>query len=210
MNRFFCIVGTFLLLVSCNQGAKKENVAQAGTEMAEQVVEQNVEQEEMPDLFFEQFTLEKLRKLLSQIDENAAQALGLSYVYTADDEGDEEDEVGCSVVVYGRDIEKGEEKDFGYELKCTSEHACFYQDQMDTSWQAFLGFKSQDDANRIFDEILKSGIIKMGNSYIITEETVPQGEPVEVESLNDYHPLYEVERPDYSDGFYIIHIYYYC
>lgn len=153
--------------------------------------------------FFEQFTVEKLLRLLD--GDMTAQQCGLSFVYEDGEEGSEGD-AGWSVVVYGRGVERGDRKEFGYELKCNSEHACFLRLQEDTSQQASLCFKNRDDANRFFDKIVHSGILKMGDTYIIPKEKLPQGKPVQVESLRDYNPRYDISKPAYDDGYYAIRI----
>ncbi|MBQ8655705.1 MAG: hypothetical protein IJ527_01385 [Prevotella sp.] len=150
--------------------------------------------------FIDQFTLDKLKDMLGN-QENAVK-YGFTFVYK-DEDGDEE--MTSTDIVYGRDVEKGKKQELGYELVSNSAHACYFQMQLDTSTQAFLCFKSQDDANRFFEKIIKSGIVKCQDQYVIVEEKLAPGDPVIVDSFSGYTPIADISAPEFNNGYYCLH-----
>ena len=125
----------------------------------------------------------------------------MTYLYEYED-GDG----GSYDTVYGRDVEKGEKTDFGYELKPKSDHACYFQYSLDTSTHASLNFTDKADADRFFEAFLKSGVVDCGGMYVVVEQEIPAGEVISVESMRDYNGKYSIEKPvlDPERGFYTI------
>lgn len=162
--------------------------------------------------FLDQCTFEKFVELLKNPSGEQAENCGLSLVYTYEIEQSEEDEVGGSSIVYGWGIEKGRQLDYGYELKCTSPHACYFYYQEDTSRQAAMCFKDKADADRFFEKALQYGLVVMGNSYHIADEKLPNG-TVTVDSFRDYNIMAEITKPandnEFHSGFYVISIYFF-
>ena len=165
------------------------------------------------DPFFDQFTFEKFVELLKNPSGEEAENCGLSLIYTYEIEQSEEDEVGGSSTVYGWGIEKGRQLDYGYELKCTSPHACYFYYQEDTSRQAAMCFKDKADADRFFEKALQYGLVVMGNSYHIAAEKLPNG-TVTVDSFSGYDIMAEITKPandnEFHAGFYVISIYFFA
>lgn len=162
--------------------------------------------------FLDQCTFEKFVELLKNPSGEQAENCGLSLIYTYEIEQSEEDEVGGSSIVYGWGIEKGRQQDYGYELKCTSPHACYFYYQEDTSRQAAMCFKDKADADRFFEKALQYGLVVMGNSYHIADEKLPNG-TVTVDSFRDYNIMAEITKPandnEFHSGFYVISIYFF-
>lgn len=163
--------------------------------------------------FSDQFTFEKFVELLKNPYEGEAQQCGLTPIYFYVIEQSEEDEVGGSSSVYGWGVEKGRKLEYGYELKCTSPHACYFYYQEDTSRQAAMCFKDKDDADRFFEEALEYGLVVMGNSYHVATEKLPGG-TVTVVSFSDYNIMAEITKPannnEFHPGFYVISIYFFA
>lgn len=159
------------------------------------------------------FSFDKFVTLLKEVNTETAKDCGLSFIYEASDGGGEEGDAGTSVVVYGWGIEKGKKQDFGYELNSTSDHACYFYYQQDTSTQAAMCFKDKDDADRFIEKALAYGIVDMNGSYHIADQKLPNG-TVKVDSFSDYNILTSMEKPvydeEYHKGFYVIRFYYFA
>ena len=159
------------------------------------------------------FSFDRFVTLLKNVNAETAKDCGFSFIYEASDDGGEEGDAGTSVVVYGWGVEKGEKQDFGYELNSTSDHACYFYYQQDTSTQAAMCFKDKDDADRFIEKALAYGIVDMNGSYHIADQKLPNG-TVKVDSFSDYNILTSMEKPvydeEYHKGFYVIRFYYFA
>ena len=193
------------LLTACNGTPTKSATNQEAIEDSVEVVATgSVEDaEETDDALM--ISIEPFRALLDSIDVQHAENCGLTYLYEYE-EGGEDGDAGSYDTVYGRDMEKGEKTDFGYELKPKSDHACYFQYSLDTSTHASLHFTDKADADRFFEAFLKSGIVDCGGMYVVVEEEIPAGEIISVESMRDYNGKYSIDKPvlDPERGFYTI------
>ena len=158
-----------------------------------------------------EFSFDRFVTLLKNVNAETAKGCGFSFIYA--DEDQPEDDPGTSVTVYGWGVEKGEKQDFGYELKCFSDNACYFYYQLDTSTQAAICFKDKDDADRFIEKALAYGIVIMNDGYYIADEELPNG-TVKVDSFSDYSILTQMMKPEYDEdfhkGFYVIRFYYFA
>ena len=120
------------------------------------------------------FSFDRFVTLLKNVNAETAKDCGFSFIYA--DEDQPEDDPGTSVAVYGWGVEKGEKQDFGYELNCISDNACYFYYQLDTSTQAAICFKDKDDADRFVEKALAYGIVIMNDGYYISEGCAQQSE----------------------------------
>ena len=157
------------------------------------------------------FSFDRFVTLLKNVNAETAKDCGFSFIYA--DEDQPEDDPGTSVAVYGWGVEKGEKQDFGYELKCFSDNACYFYYQLDTSTQAAICFKDKDDADRFVEKALAYGIVIMNDGYYISDKELPNG-TVKVDSFSDYNILTQMMKPEYDEdfhkGFYVIRFYYFA
>ena len=157
------------------------------------------------------FSFDRFVTLLKNVNAETAKDCGFSFIYA--DEDQPEDDPGTSVAVYGWGVEKGEKQDFGYELNCISDNACYFYYQLDTSTQAAICFKDKDDADRFVEKALAYGIVIMNDGYYISDKELPNG-TVKVDSFSDYSILTQMMKPEYDEeyhkGFYVIRFYYFA
>jgi hypothetical protein len=162
--------------------------------------------------FLDQLTFENFVNLIKNPYQEAAQKCGLSFLFEYETDASEEGDAGGSSTYYGWGIEKGKKQEYGYELKCTSDHACYFYYQEDTSRQAAMCFKNKADADRFMEKALEYGLVIMGNSYHIADQKLPNG-TVKVDSFGDYSIITEMMKPekdeDFHQGFYVIRFYYF-
>ena len=205
MKKLTFIIVLAGLLTACGCVATKQATDQETTaDSAEGVAQDSVEvSAEVDDALL--IPIEAFRAFLDSIDVQHAEKCGLTYLYEYED-GDEDGDAGSYDTVYGRNMEKGEKTDFGYELKPKSDHACYFQYSLDTSTHASLNFTDKADADRFFEAFLKSGVVDCGGMYVVVEQEIPAGEVISVESMRDYNGKYSIEKPvlDPERGFYTI------
>ncbi|MBR1546745.1 MAG: hypothetical protein IJ633_08150 [Prevotella sp.] len=215
MRKIILPLTVMLLLSACGNkktqaGDSADSLAVAQDSVA--VVEASNEEDQAFDQFFEQLDFDKFVDLLKGPSEETAKKCGLSEIYTCEMEQDEENEAGGSCEVYGWGVEKGKQKEFGYELKETSPHACYFYYQLDTSTQAAMCFKSKADADRFMEKALAYGLVDMNGNYHINDTKLPNG-TVKVDSFSGYNILTSMEKPgqdEYHPGFYVIKFYYFA
>ena len=204
-NSIWLISLTVLLICSCKQANKDaQSSDEVMTDSVEVVVQDSVlVSAEVDDALL--IPIEEFRAFLDSIGVNREAKCGLTYLYTYEDDGDEGD-VGSYDIVYGLNVEKGEKTDYGYELKPTSNHACYFQYSLDTSTHASLNFTDKGDADRFFEAFLKSGVVDCGGMYVVVEQEIPAGKVISVDSMRDYNGKYSIEKPvlDSEKGFYTI------
>ena len=205
MKKVLYLIAMAGLLTACGGAATKsavnqEDVADSVGIVAEDSVAVSAEMDDALVIPIEEF-----RAFLDSIGVNREAKCGLTYLYTYEDDGDDGD-VGSYDIVYGLNVEKGEKTDYGYELKPTSNHACYFQYSLDTSTHASLNFTDKGDADRFFEAFLKSGVVDCGGMYVVVEQEIPAGEVITVNSMRDYDGKYSIEKPvlDPERGFYTI------
>lgn len=217
MKRTYLFLTISLIVVACgNKNTQAEgSTAGADSALASQdsitVVEAPNEDDQAFNQFFDQLNFGDFVELLKSSGKETAKKCGFSFVYHAYDPGD--GDADMSADVFGWGIEKGEKLDFGYELKITSPHACYFYYQADTSQQAAMCFKSKADADRFMEKALAYGIVDINGDYHIADQKLPNG-TVKAESTSDYNILTSMEKPvldeEYHKGFYVIRFYYFA
>lgn len=204
-----------LAVSSCNRNGNSQSNG-SNNEATDSIVQPQAADETVKQPIME---AEKLIALLGNPEsEELAKACGLSLVYNEDlvEEGglesglEGEDNYSTKVIVYGKDIEKGEKQEFYYALKCNSDHACYFLYQCDTSTQAKLAFKDEGDANRFIEDLVEYGVLIMEDAFFVPAERLPDGKSIRVDSTSDFNINYDLSKPELIDGFYVIHIYYYA
>ncbi len=203
-----------LILLSCgNKKAPAEKGADSLT-IAQDSMVVGASQEKDPafEKFFEQLTFDKFVDLLKNPYKETAEKCGLTLLLKEESDVAEEGDVEGSCSFYGWGIEKIESQGNGYHVICTSDHACYFYYQEDTSRQAAMCFKNKDDADRFIEKALAYGLVDMNGSYHIAEEKLPNG-TVKVDSFRDYQILTQMMKPEKDDGFhqgfYVIRFYYF-
>lgn len=214
-----------MLAVSCNQannGEQKDETAVDSLEMArqdsiqkaeaeaklneEREVAEQQKREEESEQFCKNFSIEDLLDLLEHYSEaQIVQNGGLTFIYEDEIESTDGD-VGEDKIVYGREIEKGDKKDFGYNLISTSKHSCYYELNLDTSTNPYLYFANKDDADSFYERVAKHKPFEYeGKTYYINKNN---GElyidtKYDEDSFETHYVLYP---PELEDGFYKIMI----
>ena len=124
MKKLTFIIVLAGLLTACGGVATKQATDQETTaDSAEGVAQDSVMvSAEVDDALL--IPIEAFRAFLDSIDVQHAEKCGLTYLYEYED-GGEDGDAGSYDTVYGRNMEKGEKTDFGYELKPKSDHACY-------------------------------------------------------------------------------------
>lgn len=209
-----------LAVTSCNMNGKGQTQAGDAT-AADSVTAAGIAERQTADGTSTETIIEaeRLITLLGEPEsEEQAKACGLTLVYNEDleEEGGLEsglegaDNITTKVIVYGKDIEKGEKQEFYYALKCLSDHACYFLYQSDTSMQAKLAFKDEGDANRFVESLMDYGVLIVDDTFFVPTERLPEGKSIRVDSTSDFNISYDLSKPMLIDGFYVIQIYYYA
>lgn len=163
--------------------------------------------EEEAEQFCKQFSIESLLDLLAHYDEpKYAEKHGLSLVYKdVEDDG----EIECTEIVYGKNIEKTDKIEMGYNIHGKTEHSCFFQYYTDTSTSASMNFSNKDDAVSFFEKAKEYGLIEWDGTHFFPKKRLPHGGIVHVDSLSwegDYAPSYIIHQPEFEKGFYQLSI----
>ncbi len=214
-----------LLAISCNQAnnvEQKDETAVDSLDMArldsiqkadaeaqlneEREAAEQQKRDEEAEQFCKQFSIEDLLDLLehygtAQIVQNG----GLTFIYKDEIESTDGD-VDEERVVYGREIEKGDKKDFGYNLKSTSKHSCYYELNLDTSTNPYLYFANKDDADSFYNRAANHKPFKYeGETYYINKNNgvLYIDTQYDEDSFETHYCLY---LPELEDGFYKIKI----
>ena len=214
-----------LLAISCNNsnnGEQKDETAVDSLEMARQDSIQKAEAEaqlneereaaeqqkrdEEAEQFCKKFSIEDLLDLLEHYGAaKIVQNGGLTFIYKEEIESTDGD-VGEERVVYGREIEKGDKKDFGYNLISTSKHSCYYELNLDTSTNPYLYFANKDDADSFYNRAANYKPFKYeGETYYINKNNgvLYIDTKYDEDSFETHYCLYQ---PELEDGFYKIKI----
>ena len=153
-----------------------------------------------------ELSLKDLLDLLRHYDEpQRAARTGLALIYQDEMEGDE---VGCTEMVYGHDIEKGEKEELGYQLKGTADHCCYFQINLDTSTNPCLNFGDKGDAEQFFERMAKTEPTAYeGKTYYIHKKDGEEALYVDVPyDEGEYETYYLIYPPEREEGFYRIRI----
>lgn len=214
-----------LMAVSCNNAnniEQKDETAVDSLEMARQDSIQKAEAEAMlneereaaeqqkrdeeAEQFCRQLSIEDLLDLLEHYGgAKIVQNGGLTFIYEDEIESTDGD-VGEDRIVYGREIEKGDKKDFGYNLISTSKHSCYYELNLDTSTNPYLYFADKDDANAFYDRAANHKPFEYdGKTYYTNNNNgvLYIDTKYDEDSFETHYCLYP---PEPEDGFYKIMI----
>ena len=192
-------------LETARQDSIQKAEAEAKLDEELKVTEQQKRDEEA-EQFCRQFSIENLLDLLEHY--GAAQIVqngGLTFIYKDEIESTDGD-VGEDRVVYGREIEKGDKKDFGYNLISTSKHSCYYELNLDTSTNPYLYFANKDDADSFYDRGANHKPFEYeGKTYYINNNNgvLYIDTQYDEDSFETHYCLYP---PELDDGFYKIKI----
>ena len=144
---------------------------------------------------------------MKSIDVANAEKIGLEKVYEVEVQDEEEPGLTYYRAIYGHNIEKGAKQEFGYKLNATSEHACFFQEDLDTSTYYSMNFSNESDAKDFYNRLMQHGVLEFDGDFIIIEETLPAGKPTHVENLDGYHPICFIKPPKQEGDFYSIKLF---
>ena len=162
--------------------------------------------EDNTDLVFDAWTLHDVLLLLHEYDiPRSVQTTGMSLLYKYEELGDE---VDCTEYVYAHDVEKGAKQAFGYNLKATSDHGCYFRIGIDTSINACLGFVSESDAKRFFKRLSKAEPTDYdGKTYYVNKKADDQSLYIDTRYEEDgFNTNYLIYPPVEEDGFYNLQI----
>lgn len=217
---YLVIAAVALTVSSCNMNGKSQAPTSETDATNSETTESSVTPQTAENTVKEStIKAEELITLLGDPEsEEQAKACGLTLVYNEDleEEGGLEsglegaDNYSTKVIVYGKDIEKGEKQEFYYALKSSSDHACYFLYQCDTSMQAKLAFKDEEDANRFIEDLVDYGVLIVEDTFFVPAERLPEGKSIRVDSTSDFNINYDLTKPELIDGYYVIHIYYYA
>ena len=210
MKKSLLFIGLCLLFaVSCNQTNKEKQ------QKEETATSETVQQ----DQGFSLFTMEAFVDLINQNDEAAAAKCGMTLLYEGELEEDMEDfeglegeegDAGFYVTVFGKDIEKGEPTEMGYDMKVTSDHAYYYELVTATSFNQNLYFDNSADANAFFEKLSQQEVINGERSFSVAKQTNQLGEAyLLLTGVDDDNLIFEISAPVCENGFCLISIYQY-
>ena len=221
MKKTLYIFGLCLLTtVGCNQadkaGQQPEKVAADSSSIkqdselksVEKTTDEETNQQETESAqFCKEISIGNFIAFMKSIDVANAEKIGLKKVYEVEVQDEEEPGLTYYRAVYGHDIEKGTKREFGYKLNVTSEHACFFQEDLDTSTYYSMNFYDESDAKDFYDRLMQHGVLEFDGDFIIIEETLPAGKLTHVESLDNYHPICFIKPPKQEGDFYSIKLF---
>ena len=123
----------------------------------------------------------------------------------------ENGEVEAIRYVYGRDVKKGKEGVFGYEVLPTSPHAIYFTYSLNTCRQASLYFASEDDAKQFIKEVLSHTKEQYGGkTFLVHPKTQEDGQYIYIDRMyddgDDYTTEFVIYPPRLQDGFFRIEL----
>ena len=200
MKKSILIIGLCLLFaVGCNQSNKTAQ-----------------------DKDFDLFSLEDFVDLINHDDEATAAKCGMTFLYEGELEDDMEEyegvegeeayegDAGMYYYAFGKDIDKGELLESGYEMKSTSDHAYYYEVVEATSINQTLYFVNPADANAFYEKLSQQEVVKGEREFSVTpKENNLGGQYLLLEATDDSGDIFSVDPPELMDGFYVIAIYKY-
>lgn len=174
--------------------------------LAEQMEQERIEAEKLAE-FRNKMSFENFVGMLSHYDkESYAKKCGLTLLY----KNVTEEEFGESIeIVYGYDVEKGDKKDWSYEILSKSNHACYFQYNLDTSTGACLSFIDEEDANIFYNKAKEYGLIKYMDTYYIPNKKLSRGQTIIVDEFDNSifeNVIGAISSPYYREGWYTVSI----
>lgn len=156
-----------------------------------------------------ELSLNGLLKLMMQYEDiDEASTSGLEYLF---EDGYENGEVEAVRYVYGRDVKKGKEGVFGYEVLPSSPHAVYFTYSLNTCRQASLYFASEDDAKQFIKEVLSHTKEQYGGkTFLVHPKTQEDGQYIYIDRMyddgDDYTTEFVIYPPRQEDGFFRIEL----
>ena len=160
-----------------------------------------------------ELSLKGLLKLMIHTEDfEEASTSGLDFLFEA---GNQDGEIECIKYVYGRDVKKGKEEYFGYEVVPASPHAIYFTYSLDTSRQASLYFASEDDAKQFIKQMLCQPPVKYdGKTFFVQPKDQENGQYIYVNRMFDDGDNFTTEFVIYpiqqENNFWRIEIEIYC
>ena len=221
MKKILFIFGLCLLtIVGCNQTDKTGQQAEKAPadsssikqdselKSVEKTTDEETNQQEIESAqFCKEISIGSFIAFMKSIDVANAEKIGLEKVYEVEVQDEEEPGLTYYRAIYGHNIEKGAKQEFGYKLNATSEHACFFQEDLDTSTYYSMNFSDESDAKDFYNRLMQHGVLEFDGDFIIIEETLSAGKPTHVEHLDGYHPICFIKPPKQEGDFYSIKLF---
>ncbi len=185
--------------------ARKDSI-----KLAEQMEKERIKEERFAK-FRENFTFPNILALLKQPQKTVvAEKCGLSFIYKDKkrEEGyDEGDYFEMISIVYGYDIEKGcKNETLGYELKATSEHACYFSYIESSDIGIAFYFKNKSDADYLFKIAEDYGLVMYDGDLYIPKKVTYKGV---IKRYDEYNPsedaLFGMSNINHEDGWYMVY-----
>lgn len=187
--------------------AKQDSLKLAAEQEAERIENEKIAK------FREKFTFINILGLLKYPDNSSyAQKCGLSLIYkdSLREDGYEEGQYFTYYdIVFGYEVEKGNKKDedMGYDIKASSNHSCYFEFISATDVVMNFYFKSESDADYLFEIAKDYGLIKYRSSYYIPKKKSIKG----IKSVDEYDldedALFGLFSPNFSNDWYVVSFY---
>lgn len=146
------------------------------------------------------------------VNEQKAKESGLEKIYSVKKD---EEELTSIEIVCGKDVEKGNSKEYiGYEIVAKSDHAVYFDYYAEASSGAQLFFKDKEDCEAFFKKAMNYGLLiyndeyAESDTYFIPYKKLPNGS-MRVDKFDydgEYGVRYMISKPEYEDGWYVIRI----
>ncbi len=146
------------------------------------------------------------------VNEQKAKECGLEKIYSVKED---EEEYTSIEIVCGKDVEKGGPHEYKrYEIVAKSDHAVYFSYSAETSSGAEVYFKDKNDCDSFFQKAKDYGLLifkdeySESDSYFIPNKKMPNGSK-RVDKFDydgDYGARYVLSKPEYEDGWYVIHV----
>ena len=146
------------------------------------------------------------------VNEQIVKECGLEKIYSV--KKDEEEYTSIDIVC-GKDVEKGKyNENTGYDIVAKSDHAVYFNYSAETSSGAQLYFKDKDNSESFFKKAMDYGLLiykddySESDTYFIPNKKLSNGSKRvdKFEYDGDDGARYALSKPEYEDGWYVIHI----
>lgn len=211
---YFHIALLAALLTACRGGSNHSLTTEAATDsIPNQTEGEATDIASTTDVeaanFYEQLTFEKVVAFLANHNSEMAAKCALTHIF--EDAIEEEGYAGEYACVYGWGVERGEKLDFGYEVKCTSDHACWFGFYADTSRNTHICFKNKADADSFFEKALAYGLVIKDGLYYLPTTKLEEGTVTITDNFGDYQILSDISQPQFYEetGYYVIILQYF-
>ena len=191
--------------IAAREAFVKDSLRKDSIKLEEQKKQERIEAEKV-DRFRRSFTFTNFLDLMSKYDKLViAQKCGLDFVYK---ENKIDGEIECKEYVYGFDVEKGNKKEWGYDIIAKSTHSCYIRYYIFSSTDVNLYFKDYSDAEFFQKQAKEYGLLVNENTMFVPKKKMSSGYHY-VESLDwggEYEPIYMIGRTESENDWYKISI----